>query len=104
MMGLSPLKIALAKFSRTDKPIEIVNAYVHRDYREGQGIGTTLVNALTQRAISRGNTEMLLDSGPRYKNTGWGFWDRQPGFERVGLAKNLYGRGLDAPVWRKSLS
>jgi ribosomal protein S18 acetylase RimI-like enzyme len=104
VIGLSPVKQPLKQFAATEKPIELVNAYVDRNYRAGQGVGTALVGALRERAEKQGFKEVLLDSGPRYRFTGWGFWDKQPGFRRVGVAKNLYGPGNDALVWQRLLS
>lgn len=103
VIGLSPVKEPLRQFASTEKPIELVNAYVDRNYRGGQGVGTALVRGLRERAAEQGFTEILLDSGPRYRFTGWGFWDKQPGFRRVGVAKDLYGLGNDAPVWQRLL-
>jgi hypothetical protein len=40
VIGLSPLKEPLMQFATTEKPIELVNAYVDRNYRGGQGVGT----------------------------------------------------------------
>ena len=104
VIGLSPLKEPLKQFATTERPIELVNAYVDRNYRGGQGVGTALVKALRERAEKQGFTEVLLDSGPRYRVTGWGFWDKQSGFRRVGVAKDLYGPRNDAPVWQRLLS
>lgn len=103
MMGLSTPKEPLYPFVTTATPVELVNAYVDRNYRAGQGVGSALVNKLVERAVFRGFTEILLDSGPRYRHTGWGFWDKQPGFRKVGIAKDLYGQGFDAPVWQRLL-
>ena len=77
MMGLSNPKDVLIQFATTSSPIELVNAYVDRNYRAGQGVGTALVNRLIERVLEKGSTELLLDSGPRYKETGWGFWRTQ---------------------------
>lgn len=103
MIGLSPLKQPLHEFSQTEKPIELVNTYVDKDYRAGMGVGSALVNRLVERATEKGFTEVLLDSGPRYEHTAWGFYDRLPGFQRVGLVEGLYGPGGNAPVWQKLL-
>lgn len=103
MMGLSVLKEPLWSFATTASPVELVNAYVHKDHRAGRGVGSSLVQYLVERATDRGFTEILLDSGLRYRNTGWGFWDRQPGFRRIGLAKRLYDPRWDTPVWQKLL-
>jgi ribosomal protein S18 acetylase RimI-like enzyme len=103
MMGLSEIKEELRPFVQTKKPIELVNAYVDNDYRGGKGVGTALINTLQEMARDAGSTEILLESGPRYKLTGHEFYDKQPGFERVGILTNFYGLNGDSIVWRKQL-
>jgi len=51
-----------------------------------------------------GYTEIILNSGSRYKDTGWGIYDRLDGNSRVGMAVGYYGEDGDAPVWHKILS
>ena len=91
-------------FAETENPAELVNAYVAHDQRNGRGVGSALVRSLEKEAIRRGYTEIILNSGPRYKETGWGFYDKQPGYKRVGIAEQMYGVNGDAPVWNKVLS
>lgn len=93
----------MIEYTHTPDPAEIINAYVRSDYRGGKGVGRALVDKLEEEAKKMGFTEVVLNSGPRYKDTGWGFYDKLPGYERVGIAKEYYGEGGDAPVWRKDL-
>ncbi|MEI6039844.1 MAG: GNAT family N-acetyltransferase [Candidatus Berkelbacteria bacterium] len=90
-------------FARTSNPAELINAYVRIDERGGRGIGRALVDLLENEAIKQGFTEIILNSGPRFKETGWGFYDKLPNYERIGIAENYYGQGADAPVWSKIL-
>ena len=103
VIGLKPPDERMLKFTTTDKPAELIHAYVAREHRGGKGVGRALVNQLEREAIVRGYKEMVLNSGPRYEETGWGFYDRLEGYTRMGVAKDYYGAGIDAPVWRKVL-
>lgn len=90
-------------FTKTLNPVELVNTYVKSDERKGKGVGRALVAKLEEKVKEKGHTEIILNSGPRYKDTGWGFYDKLPGYSRVGMAVGYYGEGGDAPVWRKGL-
>ena len=62
MMGLSEKpKKELLPFTKTDNPCELIVAYVHPDYRKGQGVGTALINASQDLARSLGKKEILLE-------------------------------------------
>jgi hypothetical protein len=52
-------------------------------------------------ARSKGFTEIILDSGDRYSESGWPFHDRQ--FPRRGIARHQYGVGFHAVVWGEIL-
>ncbi len=103
MMGIQPPDIAMRSFARTLHPAEIINAYVHFEQHQGKGVGRALATAIEDESKKQGFEELLLNSGPRYKETGWPFWKKAYG-EPVGTLKNHYGPGNDAPVWRKPLS
>jgi len=92
----------MAPFASTARPVEMINAYVDSLHRQGRGVGTALVRELERLARASGYTEMMLNSGPRYRQSGWEFFDRL-GYERRGLAHDLYGEGQHAPVWNKFL-
>ena len=103
MMGLAVLpKQELLQFAKTDSPSELIIAYVHPDHRSGKGVGTALINAIQDLAKVKGRKEILLESGPRNIHTGYPFYDRQPGFSRIGQIENFYGKGLHTMVWQKT--
>ncbi len=103
IVGMKNPDEVMLGFARTQKPYELVNAYVDPRYRKGRGVGRSLVAGLESLAKQKGHKELILNSGPRYKDTGWGFYDKLPGYKRVGLATEYYGVGGDAPVWSKVL-
>lgn len=86
-------------------PAELINAYVSPDFTREKGVGRALVAELEKRVKQAGFTDIILNSGPRYEESGWGFYDKlQPqGFHRVDIIEKMYGEGGDAPVWRKVL-
>lgn len=103
MMGLSEKpKEPLLPFAKTDGPCELIVAYVHPNHQGGQGVGTALINANQNLARSLGKKEILLESGPRHRDTGYPFYDKQPGFQRAGIIKDFYGEGADTVVWQKT--
>lgn len=103
MMGLSERpKPPLLRYVKTDNPGELIIAYVHPEFRRGKGVGTALINAVQALALSKEKKEILLESGPRNVETGYPFYDRQPGFRRRGVLRNFYGAGAHSMVWGKS--
>jgi len=86
----------------TSSPAELINAYVAQDHRGGKGVGHSLVNAIRQRAKEKGHTEIILNSGPRYKFSRWPTWMRLFG-KPIAVARQYYGEGGDAPIWRENL-
>ena len=102
MMSLMQPDSVMRSFALGSNPIELTNAYVLNTVR-GLNLGRTLVRHLEERAQEQGHTEIILNSGPRFRPTGWPFWRRMYG-EPVGIAEDYYGPGLSAPVWRKPLS
>lgn len=92
----------LLPYTKTPNPTELVNAYVSKEHRGGKGVGTALLAKLEEEAKAKGHTEVILNSGPRYKDTAWGFYIRTYG-KPVGIAEKYYGEGGDAPIWRKEL-
>ena len=102
LMGLREPEDALLKLATTANPIELVNAYVSSD-KKGQGIGKLLLEKIQEIAKNNGHTEIILNSGPRYRESAWSFYDKQFG-NRIGELKDYYGPGLSAPVWHKVLA
>ncbi|OGG34423.1 hypothetical protein A2363_00530 [Candidatus Gottesmanbacteria bacterium RIFOXYB1_FULL_47_11] len=68
-MGMRTPDPRLLQYVTTGKPIELVNAFVSKDYRR-QGTGQALVHTIEKEAKQKGYTELIMDSGPRYKFTG----------------------------------
>ena|SRR3989338_8183862 len=102
VVGFRPLPETMAQYAQTAKPAELINAYVDSNFRQGQGVGRSLLQGLEDRVRQEGYEEILLNSGPRYKDTAWGFYNKMYG-EPIAVMTNFYGEGGDAPVWRKSL-
>lgn len=98
MMGISKPSKEMIEFIQTGKAVELINAYVDPK-RRGLGVGKKLVKSLEEEAKINGYEEIIVNSGPRYAQTGWGFWTSVYG-EPVAVQKDLYGPGLDAPVWQ----
>ena len=99
VMGFKNPDDTMRAFAKTHNPAELINAYVAQ---RGTGVGTTLIRGIEAEASMRGYTEIILNSGPRYRETGWDFYNNQPGYEQVGFVKGMYKTG-DAPVWSKVL-
>ena len=101
VIGMRKPKVELLAFAHTSNPVEFINIYVARERRGGKGVGRALVSKLEEEAMGQGFTEVVLDSGPRYEKTGWGFINKLFG-KSVGAMKNYYPKG-NALVWRKKL-
>lgn len=101
VVGMQPPSPEMVPFASTERPVEMINTYVHSRQR-GHGVGTALVRELERLAREHGYSEMIVNSGPRYRDSGWKFYDKL-GYERRGMACDLYGDGAHAPVWSKQL-
>lgn len=99
-LGYQHLRDEMKSYATTDKPAEVINAYVADEHRAGKGVGTALFSFVESELKQKGFKEFLLNSGPRYRNTAWGFYDKLIG-PSVGQLDNFYGEGFHAPVWRK---
>lgn len=101
VVGMRPPTPDMLRFASMEQPIEMINTYVDSRYR-GYGVGAALVRELEQLAQEHGYSEIIVNSGPRYRHSGWKFYDKL-GYERRGIAWDLYGEGAHAPVWCKIL-
>lgn len=101
VMGMAEPGSDMRAFATTERPIEFINAYIDQEQR-GKGVGRQLAEGLEARAVAAGHTEIIVNSGPRYQESGWAFWTKLYG-EPADLQKDYYGVGGDAPVWRKAL-
>lgn len=97
MAGLAPVDPRMMQFTQTERPIEMTNVYLDNAYR-GQGLGRQLVDSVLDTARESGYTEVVWNSGPRFKDTAWGFYERVYG-PQVGTAEKYYDDKWDAPVW-----
>ncbi|MEI8143389.1 MAG: GNAT family N-acetyltransferase [Candidatus Berkelbacteria bacterium] len=98
IMGFKPLDEKIIQFaSNPNESIEIVSAFVSRAEKR-KGTGKSLVAAIESEARRLHFKEILIWSGPRYRETGWAFYDNLSGYERVGFVDNE-----DFPVWKKEL-
>ena len=77
--------------------IEIIGAFVSKHER-GKGVGKSLFSAIESEAKNLDYKEIVIWSGPRYKETGWQFYDNLLGLERVGFVGSE-----EFPVWKKIL-
>lgn len=92
----------MQSFTKTARPVEMVNMYVDKEHRAGRGTGRALFRALEKQARAQGHSEIVWNSGPRYLKTAWRFYNSLPGVEQAGVAERFYGNS-DAMVWRKVL-
>ena len=85
VLGVGGLADPLPKvlpLSKTKSPGEIKILYI--DQRsQGQGVGRKLVTFLEEEAQNQGYTELLVRSAQKYKDTGWGFYEKI-GYEKCG--------------------
>jgi RimJ/RimL family protein N-acetyltransferase/GNAT superfamily N-acetyltransferase len=102
VMGMANPGKDMQPYTKTDKTVEFINAYIDPAYR-GLGTGKLLAKILEEKALQAGYTKIIVNSGPRYKDTGWAFWTSLYG-EPVAVQKDLYGPGGHAPIWSKSLA
>ena len=98
VMGLTAPRPDAARYARTERPGQVVNAFVDRSWR-GRGVGSSLRRSVEDRAIATGLTELLVRSGPRYERSGWDFWSARYG-EPVTIEHADRG---NTAVWRKVL-
>lgn len=114
MMGVTQPDDEMRKFAiRPESCIELINAYVRPRQesaddntsppRKGRGAGAVLVRDLLELAKANGATEVVVNSGPRYKETGWPFWTKTFGEKQAQVLPDHYGEGLDAMVWRADI-
>lgn len=98
MIGFQPLCEEVRKFVvDPSQSLEIISAFVNKDQR-GKGIGTALVKSVENEAKQLGYSEVIAWSGPRYRDTGWSFWNSVSGMKKVGSVGSQ-----EYPVWRKDL-
>jgi len=103
MIGLHPLtEPKMLSFASTSSPFEVRHFFVSAAHNNGKGVGRKLISEIEKVARELGGTELFVNSGTRYKDTAWGFYDKIFG-ERVAVLEKFYDNIADAVVWRKSL-
>ena len=103
VIGMTKPREYMEPYVTTHNPVELINAYVAQEQAGGRGVGRALVNRVVEQARFNRNTEVILNSGPRYKDSAWGFYDRLPGFVRVGEIHGHYGESTATPVWSRKI-
>ena len=92
--------VGYAGLFATADSADVQTLAVHPDV-QGQGLGTTLLAALTDEAVRRGAATLLLEV--RADNlVALRLYERH-GFERLALRRGYYGPGADAVVMRRRL-
>src|SRR5262249_40731551 len=89
--------VGIVGLADTDRGVEIVHAFVAPQHHH-RGIAKVLVDAVERRARSRGLCELVVRSGPRYRESGWPFWTARYGRPSIEHAE----RG-DPAEWRVRL-
>jgi L-amino acid N-acyltransferase YncA len=74
----------LQQFVSTDNPAELSMLYVTSSHRGGKGIGTALLSTIIDQTKKEGYLELVVRSSEKFKDSGWGFYDKFEDLERVG--------------------
>lgn len=93
LIGVKEPDEVMSAQARTPAAKEVVNLFVGSESR-GSDAGRALVEAAARVSHA---PELVVNSGPRYEAS-WGFYDKVFG-NRIGLLRDYYGEGRDAPVW-----
>lgn len=89
----------ILSFSQTQKPLELVNFFVSKDF-QWKWLWKVLLNCLIEYAKSINTQELIVNSWVRYKDAWW-FYDKY--FERVGMIENYYWKEQHACIWSKKI-
>lgn len=90
-------------FAVTKNPLELNMLYVLPKNRQGQGVGTALVNEVEKMMQQKKYTEILIRSAKKFEKSGWGFYDQLPGFKRIALLQE--SADIDpAQIWQKIIN
>ena len=96
IMGFHRVSDEVVKYATyPDVAAEIECAFVAKQYRR-QHVGKMLIQKVEKTLKSLGYKKALIWSGPKYKATGWSFYDSLPGFKRGGFVDTA-----EFPVWGK---
>lgn len=81
--------------------VELLNNFVSSEVFRGGGVGRKLFTAICEEARKLGKKLLVVNSGPRYKDS-WGFYDRMCD-KSAGLLPDKFGKGRYAKTWKKAL-
>lgn len=84
--ALSDILPSIKSFSKTENPCELKILYLDDKFR-GLGLGKIFLNFLEEKAKKNENTELMIRSAEKYKDTAYGFYEKM-GYKNVGLAYN----------------
>lgn len=68
--------------AKTDKPGELKILYIDKNNLR-MGVGKKLTGFLEKEAKNQGYSELIVRSAEKYRDSAWGFYDKQ-GYKRVG--------------------
>lgn len=102
MMGFRQPENRMMQYATTEKPAELVNAYVDW-FERGRGVGKMLFESVKTEAKKVGYTELVWNSGSRYKESAWAFYDSLVGVEKVAQVDGYYVSGKPTRIWRTLL-
>lgn len=101
VMGFRDPSETMRQVSRSDNPLEVVNAFVHPSAR-GQGLGEQMLDAVQKQAEVAGHDSLIVNSGPRYADA-HPFYTKHFGAP-IDTLEDHYGPGLHAPVWERPVT
>lgn len=96
LIGYQPACKQVTDFVTDNIPTaEIISLYVNKKHQK-QGIGKALIEAIEKETQRKGYKDIIIWSGPRYKETGWGFYNKLKDYKKVGFVNSI-----EFPVWKK---
>ena len=101
VMGLEFEDIRPPLFSPEDKPASLISAYVDPGHR-GRGVGSVLADHLEAMAVGLGCTRLVIVSGARSRESGYGFWMSRYG-EPAHYEPDAFGPGMERVAWSVAL-
>jgi L-amino acid N-acyltransferase YncA len=102
IIGLQSNNIDPELFSPSERPVELITAYVRRNQCR-VGIGRALADEAEALATAIGFTTLLVVSGSRNRESGYPFWRRRYG-NHVRYDAEYFGAGQERVVWRVRLA
>jgi len=98
IMGFREPTEVMRGVSKSERPLEVINAFVHPEAR-GQLLGEQLLHGVEEHAATTDHDALIVNSGPRYAKA-HPFYNKHFG-DSTTTIEDLYGPGLHAPVWER---